>query len=132
MKHIFLFSFLVFHTYSLKAQFFSDKENIKKKEGFVTFYYDENNGKIYLEVDKLEEEFLYINSLSQGVGSNDIGLDRGQLGNSVIVKFVKYGDKIMLLQPNKDYRAISDNREEQKSVEEAFAKSILYGFKIFL
>ena len=34
------------------------------------------------------------------------------------------------MQPNLDYRAITDNIDEKKSVEEAFAKSVLFGFTI--
>ena len=78
----------------------------------------------------MNHEFLYVNALSEGLGSNDIGLDRGQLGNGVVVKFEKAGNKLLLIQTNQKYRAITDNIEEKKSVEEAFAKSILHGFII--
>ena len=73
---------------------------------------------------------MYVNSLATGVGSNDIGLDRGQLGSKRIVKFNKMGNKIMLVQPNYKYRALTDNTDEALSVKEAFAESILYGFSI--
>ncbi|MDC3366638.1 zinc-dependent metalloprotease, partial [Flavobacteriaceae bacterium] len=69
-------------------------------------------------------------ALSEGIGSNDIGLDRGQLGNTRLVKFIKAGNKLLLIQPNQYYRAITNNIEEKKSVEQAFAKSILRGFRI--
>lgn len=108
--------------------------NIAKKavttKGYFNFDYEESTGKIFLQVDKLDTEFLYVNSLSAGIGSNDIGLDRGQLGDDRIVKFVKYGPKLLLVQPNYDYRAVSDNEAEKKSVEQAFAQSVLWGFKI--
>src|SRR5690606_30114250 len=65
-----------------------------------------------------------------GVGSNDIGLDRGQLGSTRLVKFVKAGNKLLLIQPNQRFRAITDNVQERKSIEQAFASSVLYGFKI--
>jgi hypothetical protein len=112
------------------AQFFNDKNGVTKQEGYIPFYYDQNEDKIYLQIDKLEDEFLYVNALSEGLGSNDIGLDRGQLGNGVVVKFKRAGNKLLLIQPNQRYRAITDNLEEKKSVEEAFAKSILHGFVI--
>ncbi|MEM7549607.1 MAG: zinc-dependent metalloprotease [Bacteroidota bacterium] len=99
-------------------------------EGFFNFSYDSSEDRIYLLVDKLNEEFLYVNSLAAGVGSNDIGLDRGQLGSTRVVKFEKYGKKLLLIQPNYSYRAISDNPEEKKSVEEAFAQSVIWGFPI--
>ena len=98
--------------------------------GFFDFKWNEEKGQILLDIDNLNEEFLYVNSLAAGVGSNDIGLDRGQLGNTRIVKFQKVGNKILLIQPNLTYRAISDNQAEVKAVEEAFAQSVLWGFKI--
>lgn len=99
-------------------------------EGFFKFYTNAKEDAILLEVDKLDQEFIYVNSLTAAIGSNDIGLDRNQLGNTRVVKFQRFGSKIMLVEPNYDYRAISDNPDEQKAVEEAFARSILGGFKI--
>ncbi len=105
-------------------------EKMKKLEGFFNIYWDDNSGKVWLEIDKLDIEFLYINSLVAGIGSNDIGLDRGQFGQNRVIKFVKNGPKIMMVQPNYRYRALSDNPYEKKAVEESFATSILWGFDI--
>ncbi len=103
-----------------------------KHTGFFDFYWEAEKGELWLEIKKedFEKEFLYVNSLATGVGSNDIGLDRGQLGDTRIVKFVRYSNKIMLVQPNYKYRAISDNAAERNSVKEAFAESILAGFRV--
>jgi len=105
-------------------------EKMKKLDGFFNLYWDNSTGKLWLEIDKLDNEFLYINSLATGIGSNDIGLDRGQFGDNRVVKFIKNGPKIFLIQPNYSYRAISDNPYEQKAVNESFAQSILWGFNI--
>ncbi len=105
----------------------------KQFKGFFDFYYDDTKGSIYLLVDKdtqLNSEFLYINSLSAGIGSNDIGLDRGQLGNERVVYFSKAGNKLLLIQPNLKYRANTTNALEKQSVKEAFAQSVLFGFPI--
>ncbi len=112
------------------AQFLEKKEDLKKYEGFFDFYYNEDEDEIYLEVDGLETEFLYAHFLTTGVGSNDIGLDRGQKGGEAVVKFERAGNKLLLIQPNQDYRAITENKAEKKSVAEAFAKSVLFGFEI--
>ena len=128
-KLIIAFLFLSFSTQGF-AQFFKDSKTVIKHEGYVTFYYDESTDKIFLQIENFEQEFLYVNSLSEGIGSNDIGLDRGQLGNTRIVKFMKAGNKLLLIQSNQDYRAITDNLEEKKSVEQAFAKSVIHGFVI--
>lgn len=102
--------------------------NMTAYSGFFPFWWDDREGKIWLEVSRFDTEFLYVNSLPAGVGSNDIGLDRGQIGASRVVKFVRSGNKILLLQPNLGYRASSPNAQEQRSVEEAFAQSVLWGF----
>ena len=106
------------------------KELLTKQEGFFDFWYSEKEDKIYMKVEELDQDFIYVHSLTTGLGSNDIGLDRGQLGGTAIVKFQRAGDKLLLIQPNQDYRAITNNSLERRSVEQAFAKSVLYGFKI--
>ena len=119
MKRFLILILLISSINKSVAQFFKNDKNIQKFEGYFTFYYDDSKDKIYLEVTQLETEFLYVNSLSEGIGSNDIGLDRGQLGGQRIVKFIKAGNKLLLVQPNQDYRAITENAEEKKAVEQA-------------
>ena len=130
MKYVVLYLVVLFNLHSLSAQFIEEKKDLKLYNGYFNFYYSATEGKIYLEVDKLNKEFLYTHFLASGLGSNDIGLDRGQIGDGVVVKFIKSGNKILLLQPNQKFRAISDNEFEKKSIEEAFAKSIIFGFPI--
>ena len=96
----------------------------------MNFSYNNDSGKIILEINKLDSEFMYINSLSRGVGNNDLGLDRGQLGDSRVVYFTKRGNKILLIQPNLRYVSNSSNYLENKAVKEAFARSVLFGFDI--
>lgn len=99
-------------------------------EGYFDFYYKAEDGSLLLEIEDWEKEFLYANSLSTGVGSNDIGLDRGQIGGGRVVKFERHGNKVFLKHINLDYRAQSDNELERLAVEEAFAESILAGFEV--
>jgi len=113
----FLFNFLSF---SQEIEF----------NGYFDYTYNNDNGKITLAIDKLDQEFLYVNSLSRGIGNNDLGLDRGQLGNARVVYFTKKADKIFLIQPNLKYISTSENTLENKAVDQAFARSVLYGFKI--
>ncbi|WP_339628768.1 zinc-dependent metalloprotease [uncultured Maribacter sp.] len=128
--YVLLVAFALLSFNMISAQFTEKKKDFVKYEGLYNFYYDESQDKIYLEVNDLNKEFLYVYSLSSGIGSNDIGLDRGQLGNEQVVFFKKAGNKLLLVQPNLKYRAITDNDLERKSVEQAFAKSILFGFPI--
>ena len=98
--------------------------------GFYSFFYDTQNAKVYLKVDKFEQQFLLQQSMPYGIGSNDIGLDRGQLGNTYLVQFERFGDKVMLRAVNTYYRANTSNKAEQQSIKEAFASSILAGFTV--
>ncbi len=107
----------------------SKTEGMEKYKGFFNFYWEESTGKIWLEIDRFNQDFLYVNSLPGGLGSNDIGLDRGQLGGERVVSFERIGPKVMLVQPNLSYRALTENANERRAVEESFAKSILWGFK---
>ena len=108
----------------------SKTKGMQKHEGFFDFYWDKKRGKIWLEIDKLDTEFLYVNSLQAGIGSNDIGLDRGQIGQQRVVKFSRSGNKILLANVNYKYRANSSNADERLAVEEAFAQSVLWGFEV--
>lgn len=99
-------------------------------KGFLNLYYDNAQGELYLQADKLNQPFLLLTALPQGVGSNDIGLDRGQLGRTRLVQFEQQGPYVLLKQLNTQYRASSDNIAEQTSVKEAFAESILWKGKL--
>ena len=121
MKNI-LLSLLMVSTFSFSQ--------VNDFQGFMDFTYNNDSGKIILNIEDLDKEFLYINSLSRGIGNNDLGLDRGQLGNSRIVYFTKRGNKILLIQPNMRYVSNSSNPLENNAVEEAFARSVLFGFEI--
>lgn len=129
-KYFFYVLPIVFTASFLNAQNFDKIKDYQMFNGYFNFYYDDTSDKIFLEVDELEKEFLYVYSLSSGIGSNDIGLDRGQLGNEQVVYFKKAGAKLLLVQPNLKFRALTNNELERKSVQQAFAKSVLHGFKI--
>ena len=98
-------------------------------EGFVDLWWDESRGRLFMRVDALETPFLYQVSLQRGVGSNDLGLDRGLLGTTRIVRFRRSGPKLLLVTDNLRYRATSDSATEQRAVAESFASSVLWAFE---
>lgn len=102
----------------------------EKRDGYFPFYWDEAQGKIWLEIPRFNQEFLYQTSLPAGLGSNDIGLDRGQLGGTHVVRFERSGNKVLLIESNYDYRARSESEAERRAVKQSFAESTLWGFKI--
>ena len=103
---------------------------MKKMSGFLDFYWEESTGKIWLDISRLDTELLYVNSLPAGLGSNEIGLDRGLLGDSRIIRFIRVGRKLMMVQPNLNYRAVTNNPAEKRAVEQSFAQSTLWGFAV--
>jgi hypothetical protein len=132
MKRISLLAFLFF---TLNLAFSQSKiaektKNWKVYDGYLKFWWDNANGKIWLQIDKFDQELLYVNTLPAGLGSNDIGLDRGQIGSSRIIYFNKVGKKVLMTQPNYDYRAVTTDKNEQRAVKTSFAQSVLWSFVV--
>ncbi|GAB54821.1 hypothetical protein GPUN_0681 [Glaciecola punicea ACAM 611] len=100
--------------------------------GMIDIMHEPATDSVFLRLDKqqLSNTYIFQSSLPQGIGSNDIGLDRGQLGDTRLVKFERFGNKLLLNQLNTDYRAVTDNVAERKSIDEAFASSVIAGFEI--
>ncbi|HSK08650.1 MAG TPA: zinc-dependent metalloprotease [Vicinamibacterales bacterium] len=101
---------------------------MQKIDGFFPLYWDEAAGLLWLEIPRFDEDLLYVSGLSAGVGSNDIGLDRGQLSGSRLVRFQRVGPRVLMVQPNTRYRAVTGSADEKRAVEDSFAASILWGF----
>lgn len=106
-------------------------KGLEKMAGFVNLYWDAKAGKMFLEIPKLEEEMLYVTSMPAGVGSNDLGLDRGQLGTrGRVVVFERSGNRVLMIEQNYDFRAVSQDADERKSVKDSFGRSALAGFTV--
>ena len=103
---------------------------MQKLPGYFNLYWDAKQGKLWLEIDKWGSAFLYQSGLPAGIGSNDIGLDRGQLGATRIVRFDRSGPKVLLIQENLEYRAVSSDPDERRAVHDSFAESALWGFTV--
>ncbi|WOH37117.1 zinc-dependent metalloprotease [Thalassotalea fonticola] len=125
---LFIITLLSCNSLAFSAEKFSKGKDYQ--QGFVPFYLDKESGKVFVEISKFEQQFLFQSSMPHGVGSNDIGLDRGQLGQTRLVQFEHVGNKVFLRQLNTYYRADSDNTLERQAIDEAFASSILWGFKV--
>ena len=98
--------------------------------GLLTLHWDAKAGKLYLEIPLLNRDLLYLDSLPYGAGSNDLGLDRGEISEARIVRFERVGEKILLLQPNERFGVSSSDPAEQLALRQSFAESVLAGFKI--
>src|SRR5713101_385767 len=140
-RPFFMMSLLLLFTSTLSAQPRSAADaktptiaekvaGMQKFPGYFPFYWDAKAGKVWLEIDKWNSEFLYVESLPAGIGSNDIGLDRGQLGQSHIVRFERTGPRILLIASHYGFRANSNDADERRAVKDAFAESTLWGFEV--
>jgi hypothetical protein len=103
---------------------------MQKLDGFFPLYWDDKTGSLFIEIPRFDTEFLLNVGLAAGLGSNDIGLDRGEGGGARIVSFHRVGPRVLLVQPNTSFRSSSANPLERKSVEDSFAKSVLWGFTV--
>lgn len=121
---------LLFSGYSIAAELSELEKSYDLDKGFIGIIHDKEADKLYLKVNNVGREFIYQTSLPSGLGSNDIGLDRGQLSNTRLVTFERAGNKLFLKQKPTDFRAVSKNRKEREAIDEAFASSILWGFPI--
>ena len=103
---------------------------LKKMDGFFPLYWEAKTGKLLLEIPSFDKDFLYLDQLPYGIGSNDLFLDRGQLGNGRIVHFMRSGNKVLLVEPNLAFRSSSSDDSERTAVKQSFAESVLFGFKV--
>ena len=104
--------------------------SMRKLDGFFPLYWDSAGGQLFMEIPRLNTEVLHVMGLGAGLGSNDIGIDRGGLQASRIVTFERSGPRVMMVQPNYDFRSSSTNPAEVRAVRDAFARSVLWGFQV--
>src|SRR5436305_1996935 len=103
---------------------------MQKLDGYLPLFWDADSGKLYLEIARIGEEMIDVTSLPGGVGSNPIGLDRNEMGDSRIVRFDRIGPKVLLVEPNQRFRALSNDESERRAVADSFATSVLWSFKV--
>lgn len=108
----------------------SKTEGMMVMDGFIPVYFDESDGKIWMEIGRWDEEILHYTSLPAGLGQNDLGLNRGDLGGRHVVVFKRVGPKVLMEEQNYGFRAGSGDPLERKSVHDGFAKSVLWGFTV--
>jgi len=105
--------------------------------GLIGLDWDAKAGKLYLEVPLTgnaehtrSADLLYAESLPYGMGSNDIGLDRGQISDGRIVRFERTGPRLLLVEPNAEFRTSSSEAAAQMAVTQSFPESVMAGFKV--
>src|ERR1700679_1343502 len=102
--------------------------SMKHIDGYLPLDWDAKTGKLYLEIPHLDDsghspDILYTHSLPYGTGSNDLGLDRGQISRGQLVRFERTGPKILLVEPNQQFRSTSTDAAERLAVRQSFPES---------
>lgn len=97
-------------------------------DGFLPLYWDAHMGQLWMEIPAMGVEMIHFMGFGAGLGSNDLGIDRGALRGSRTIQFERVGRKILMVQPNHRFRADSDNPDERRAVRDAFARSIVWDF----
>jgi hypothetical protein len=108
----------------------SKTAKLQKIDGYLPLYWDAENGKLLMEISRFGEEMVYLTSLPAGVGSNPIGLDRAQMGQTRVVRFDRVGPRVLMTEVNYRFRALSSDPAERRSVADSFAQSVIAGFKV--
>ena len=103
-------------------------EGMTRADGYIPMYWDDRAGTLWLEIGRWNQEILHYTSLPAGMGQNDIGLNRGDLGGRHVVVFRRVGPKVFMEELNQGFRAGSDDALERRSVQDGFPTSILWGF----
>ncbi len=109
---------------------------MERRAGLLTIWLDRKAGKVWLEVPAAKAgsdeigSYLFTEALRTGLGSNPVGLDRGQIGNFSVVNLRRVGGRLLIEQPNLSFRALSENPEELRAVRESFATSIAWAGEI--
>jgi hypothetical protein len=103
----------------------SDKvSGLARADGFVPFYVEPRSGSLWLELPKNGARMLLCTSLASGLGSNPVGLDRGESGNCYVARTEPSGRRHLVVLENWGYRSSAhDQPEHTRSVEESFAPS---------
>ncbi len=110
-------------------------EGLRRLDGLLTLHLDGQRGKVWLELPAPSDparglELLYVEGLASGLGSNPVGLDRSQLGETRLVSLRRVGGRLLVEAANLRFRARSHHPDEQRAVRESFATSVLWGGEI--
>ncbi len=95
---------------------------LEKRDGFIPVYLNDRTGAVWLELPADSTRVLFMTTLATGLGSNDLGLDRGSGGGVRMARFDKAGERVLLTFENTQYRS-SGGADNQRTVAEGFAAS---------
>ena len=108
----------------------STVQQAQHQSGLFDLYWNAEKNQLHIAVGPSTGPLLLGASLAQGLGSNDVGLDRASVREFRLVEFRRYGNKVLLIQPNQRFTADSESAAERQTVAEGFADSVLWAGEI--
>jgi len=130
VRKLFLACLLILPLSAQRASAPLDISTLEKHDGYLPFYWDAARGRVLFEIPKLNEDLLYFAGVSKGIGSVELGVDRGASGASTVIYFDRVGPRVNVVQRNLKFRALQGNAALQAGMEESFASSILAALPI--
>jgi Met-zincin/Domain of unknown function (DUF5117) len=103
---------------------------LERRDGYIPLYWDATRGRLLLEISRLGEDVLYFTGVSKGVGSVELGVDRGAGATSAVIRFERVGPRVQVVQQNLRYRAPNGNAALRQGIEESFAASTIAALSI--
>ena len=116
--------------------FAAKTKGFTRRDGLLVTWLDRRAGSLLVELPRPSGprnecgSFLLLEGIETGLGSNPVGLDRGQGGETRLVTFRRVGGRVLLEQPNLRYRAVSADSNEVRTVRESFASSVLWAGEV--
>ena len=99
---------------------------MQRAKAFAATDVDRTSGRVRIDLASLPGEFLMVATLERAIGSNDIGLDRAQNVDPVLVEFRRAGKRALLVQKNMRFVARSNDADEAAATRDAFAEAVLW------
>ena len=112
------------------ATAYANSGPLQQRDSFIGVRVDADRNKLLLEIpaDRLNSDFLHQSTLATGFGA--LGLDRGQLGSSVVVRFERRGKRVLMVRDNWSVRAPGESAAERRAAAEGFPTSVIATFPI--
>jgi hypothetical protein len=114
------------------SSFAAKTKGFARRAGLLATWLDAKSGRLLLELPRpagprnVCGTYLYLEGIETGLGSNAVGLDRGQEGQTRVVELRRVGERVLIEEPNQRYRAASSDSVEARTVRESFATSVLW------
>ncbi len=104
---------------------------LERRDGLFRLWLDGSAGQVYLELPAPDAEgvvarVLYVEGIQTGLGSNPVGLDRGQVGGAQLLAIRRVADRVLFEIENLAFRATSDDPDERRAARESFATSVIW------